>query len=223
MGKITLMVGGAVLAAAVAACAADYVTDRATAVPGAGVAPARDAPLELGWDNGTRRSGVVWYTGAGAWVGNDFDISTLSTYRGVEKIRFYSRSDWPNSQWDGCRIGIYSFTSVPGSLLWGPRFVIGSGSGNTWCDFSVGWTLPAGPNVLLAAVEQYYNYPNCDPFTVDTNTTFLRHSWHYYGGSWSPLSTGVDPYRNLMLRVVVDNETLAVRPASVGRVKALYR
>ncbi|HUU56599.1 MAG TPA: hypothetical protein VMW93_04590 [bacterium] len=214
------------LAAACALCAAawavDVVVERATAAPGAGVAPARDAPLELGWDNGTRRSGVAWFTGAGVWVGNDFDIATISTYRGVEKIRFYSRSDWPNSQWDGCRIGIYSFTSVPGSLLWGPRFVIGSGSGNTWCDFSVGWTLPAGPDAFLAAVEQYYNWPNCDAFTVDTNTNFLRHSWQYYGGNWSLLSPGVELYRNLMLRVVVDNETVAVSPSSLGRVKALY-
>jgi len=66
--------------------------------------------------------------------------------------------------------------------------------------------------------------PHCDPFALDTNTSFRQHSWQYYEGQWSlyegSLSTA--PYRNIMLRVVVDNSTLAVAPTSLGRVKALY-
>jgi len=52
----------------------------------------------------------------------------------------------------------------------------------------------------------------------------MGHSWEYSQGSWSPFeSSSILPYRNLMLRMVVDNEqNPAVAPSSVGRVKALY-
>jgi hypothetical protein len=226
MRKITLGVCGAVLAAAFAATAADVVVEGAPAVPGPAFAPARDASVELGWDNGTLSYSIAWYTGAGSWVGNDFDISTISTYRAVEKIRFYTRDNWPNSQWDGFRVGLYNFSAVPGSMLWptggGGYFFKPTGlNGHIWVEIRVGWTCPT--TSFLAAVEQYYNYPNMDPYALDSNTVNMRHSWQYYGGSWSPLNVGTISYRNLMLRVVVDNETLAVAPSSLGRVKALYR
>jgi hypothetical protein len=35
--------------------------------------------------------------------------------------------------------------------------------------------------------------------------------------------TSADPYKNLMLRVVVNNSTMGVAPASLGKVKALFR
>ncbi len=58
---------------------------------------------------------------------------------------------------------------------------------------------------------------------IDSNPSFLGHSWQYYGGRWTPYDNPYTrPYRNLMVRVVVDNDTLAVTPASLGRVKALY-
>jgi hypothetical protein len=185
-----------------------------------------DDQLELAWDNGTRRWSIAWYTGAGAWVGNDFNLSTISTYRAIEKVRFYSRSNWPNTGWDGFRVGIYNFSSVPGSLLWptagGGYFFKPSGlQGHIWVDIPIGWTCPS--TAFVAAVEQYYNYPNCDPFALDSNPTFRGHSWQYYQGSWSPYeSSSVAPYRNVMLRAVVDNTTLGVAPQSLGRVKALY-
>jgi hypothetical protein len=96
--------------------------------------------------------------------------------------------------------------------------------GHVWVEINVGWTCPA--TAFIAAQEQFYNWPNLDPWAVDSNPTFLRHSWQYYGGVWSPLSSAnieIAPYYNLMLRVVVDNETLTVAPSSLGRVKALYR
>jgi hypothetical protein len=211
-----------VVAVAGLAGAADFAID-GPATPAKYVGAAADAEMELAWDNGTRQWSISWYTGVGSWVGNDFDLSTLTSYRAIEKIRFYSRDTWPNNQWDGCRIGVYAFSSVPGSLLWGPTFCIGSGTGHTWCDFTVGWTLPAGMDSFVAAVEQYYNYPDCDPFGLDINPTFVGRSWEHYRGEWSPLSTSVNPYRNLMLRVVVVNEKLNVIPSSLGRVKATYR
>ncbi len=61
---------------------------------------------------------------------------------------------------------------------------------------------------------------------MDNNPTFLGHSWLYFEGTWSPLTeiSITDPYFNLMLRVVVDNEhNPGVEPSSMGRVKALYR
>ena len=136
-------------------------------------------------------------------------------------MRVYSGPAWPNGRWDGFRLGIYSFTSVPGSLLWGPKSVIGTTTSYGWNDFSVGWTLPASNTAFVGAVEQYYNYPNMDPHIVDNNLTFLRHSWLYYGGSWGP-NTNSTGYYNLMLRVIVNNDTAAVSPTSVGRVKALF-
>jgi hypothetical protein len=77
----------------------------------------------------------------------------------------------------------------------------------------------------LAAQEQFYNYPNCDPFALDNNTTFRGHSWQYYEGSWAPYERSTDPvYRNLMIRVWVEpgQEFHGVAPSSIGRVKALY-
>jgi hypothetical protein len=214
------------LAAAAAVGAADFVVEPAPPATGGDV-PAYDATMELKWDNGTRRWSIAWYTGAGAWVGNDFDISTISTYHAIEKVRFYSRDNWPNTGWDGFRVGIYNFSSVPGSLLWptagGGYFFKPSGlQGHIWVDIAIGWTCPS--TAFVVAVEQYYNYPNCDPYALDTNTTFQRHSWQYYQGSWSPLEVASFPeWRNLMLRAVVNNSTLGVAPASLGRVKALFR
>jgi hypothetical protein len=51
------------------------------------------------------------------------------------------------------------------------------------------------------------------------------HSWLYSDGNWGPYETGgvSAPYRNVMIRMVVDNEqNPAVAPSSIGRVKALY-
>jgi hypothetical protein len=210
------------VALAAGAWAADYEVARPTAPPPTMEDPAFDAPVELKWDNGTQGWLIAFYTGANTWFGNDFDISTLSTYRAVESMKVLSSTRWPNSRWDGFRLGIWSFSGgVPGSLIWGPKFVVGSGSGDTWTTFRVGWTVPSANNKFCAAVEQYYNYPNCDPHAVDSNSTFIRHSWLYYGGRWQPYSNSTGNY-NLMIRVIVDNSTLPVVPASVGRVKALY-
>jgi hypothetical protein len=52
----------------------------------------------------------------------------------------------------------------------------------------------------------------------------LKHSWEYYRGTWAPLSTVGNPYRNLMIRVRVEKPRTfpGVAPSSIGRVKALY-
>jgi hypothetical protein len=194
--KRVLIIAGAMTFAAAAVEAADFVVEPAPPATGGIDAPAYDATMELKWDNGTRRWSIAWYTGRGSWVGNDFDLSTISTYRAVEKVRFYSRSNWPNNGWDGFRVGIYNFSTVPGSLLWptagGGFFFKPSGlQGHVWVEIGIGWTCPT--TGFLAAVEQYNNWPNCDPFALDTNLTFMRHSWTYYGGRWSPMSTSGRP------------------------------
>lgn len=177
--------------------------------------------LELRWDNGEHQWNLSWYTGRAYWACNDFSIATITTYREIDRIRVFSNSDWPNIGWDGFRLGVFAFSgSAPGSLLWGPRFVVGSGTGHVWCDFTIDWVLPAGYSAFVAGVEQFYDYPNNDPWTVDSNRPFMQHSWAYISGRWAPLA-GYEGYRNLMLRVVVE-EPLAVTPTSVGRVKALY-
>jgi len=226
MKKLVLLFGLVVLAAA--AWGADWAVDVA---PNAGGKPeGTDSTLELKWDTGTRGLGMAWYTGAGSWVGNDFDISTVSSYFGISTIRMYTSSTWPNNSWEGMRYAVFAFTGgVPGSMLW-PASGVGrfyrpdNGSGWVWVDVTVGWTLSTGVNVFCAASEQYYNYPTCDPFGLDNNPTFFNHSWQRYGGSWAPMN-GYEsyPYKNLMLRVTVCDDANRVSPSSMGRIKALYQ
>ncbi len=221
-----LLVGGSVWGA-------DVAVDGGGSYAGPGLtepAPLNPATMELVWDNGTRRWSIAWYTGADSWVGNDFDVSTLKTaYAKILKYKYYTRGNWPNEGWDGMRFAFYAFRGgVPGSMLWptggSPYFFKPTGGiqAHIWVEFDIGWTCPSVK--FLAAQEQFYNWPTCDPFAVDDDTTFRGHSWEYYGGQWSPLSTSADPYRNLMVRVWIEpgQEFPGVAPSSIGRVKALY-
>jgi hypothetical protein len=215
------LVAGLVALIAAGAWAADMVVEKAPPATTIGESPNYDATVELKWDSGATSWLIVWYTGAGAWVANDFDISTVKTYPHIQNIKMYCYMAWPNGRWDGFRLGVYSFPGgVPGSLIWGPEFVMPTATG--WNNFSVDWTLPSGLKKFLPAMEQFYNYPNCDPHVVDNVPGNSGHSWLYYGGNWGPLTNGTG-YYNLMLRVIMDNEhNPGVTPTSVGRVKALY-
>lgn len=217
--KLTAVIG---LGVAAAAYGADVILAPAPPAPRAG--GGSDATAELKWDSGRPKWLVAWHTGAGTWVGNDFDISTLKTYGGVKKVRFYSGPAWPNNRWDGFRLALYAFAGgQPGSLLYGPKWVRGYTPGYGWNDFSIGWVLPASTRAFVAACEQFNNYPSCDPFALDDNPTFRGHSWVYYKGEWSKMSTAANPYKNLMLRVVVDDEqNVFVGPTSFGRIKGLF-
>ena len=104
----------------------------------------------------------------------------------------------------------------PGARIWGPRFVKGSGRGYPWCDFGVNWSLPKGIRKFVAAVGQCYNYPNVDPYCLDTGPP-QRRGWTYDLGTWQRLESE----SNLMLRVVMQGD-IGVAPTSLGRVKALY-
>ena len=207
--------------------AADLAAGRGTFGPPNVASPGRDTTRELRWDSGTASWLVAWYSGAGSWVGNDFDISTIKTYPFVRTVRVYSYPAWPNRSWDGCRIGIYSFArGVPGAMIWPTsgqgKFVKGNMPGYGWNDFAVNWALPRGVRTFLPAVEQFYNYPNCDAHAVDNNRSFLRHSWAYHQGVWQPNSNEFG-YYNVMLRVVMDDEhNPGVAPTSIGRIKAFY-
>jgi hypothetical protein len=207
--------------------AADHVVERAPAGPAAAAPRGRDGTLELQWDSGKPSWLITWRSGAGVWVGNDFDVSTVKTYPYIQKVRFYSTPTWPNGSWDGFYLAVYSFAGgVPGSMMWPAggrgKYVRGTTTGYEWQNFNVGWTLPSGVRKFVAAVEQFYDYPNCDPHLVDDNATFRKHSWTYYQGNWHPLSNKTG-YYNLMLRVIVDDDhNPGVAPATVGRVKALY-
>ncbi|HUV87384.1 MAG TPA: hypothetical protein VMX79_09750 [bacterium] len=208
--------------AAVAAWAADVVVAPTVADVPPSAFDAGDGPLELKYDNNTRSFFFCDLTGRGRWVGNDFDLSAISDYRAIMKIKVYSWPDWPNGKWDGFRLGIYGYAGgQPTSLLWGPKYYKPTRTGYGWCTCSVGWTLPPENKIFVAGVEQYYDYPDLDPMTLDSNLTFAGHSWLYESGSWSKLP-GVIGYRNLMLRVVVNNVPVDITPTSVGRVKALY-
>lgn len=217
----------ALILAATVAGGYDHVVERAPAGPSA-IAPREvDGSFELAWDSGNPSWLITWRSGGGTWVGNDFDVSTVKTYPYIRKVRLYSTPSWPNGSWDGFYLAVYSFAgSVPGSMMWPTggrgRFVTGTTSAYGWQDFTVNWALPSGVRRFVAAVEQFFNYPNCDAHMVDDNASFLDHSWAYYQGNWHPL-TNKTGYYNLMLRVVVDDEhNPAVEPAAVGRIKAFY-
>jgi hypothetical protein len=208
---------------ATAAGAADYEVAPAPRGGEAGLPPGtEDGVVELSWDSGTRAYQICFYSGAGTWFTNDFDLAQIRDYRRVTRIKAYVDPRWPNGRWDGFRIGLFAYAgSVPGTLLWGPKYVKPNLTSAGWASFVVAWTLPAAQRRFAAGVEQLYNFPNCDSHNVDNNRTFLQHSWLYYGGSWRPYSNSTG-YYNLMIRVRVSNAYVAVAPTSLGRVKALY-
>jgi hypothetical protein len=216
----TLLLSGTVFAA-------EYVAYPAKAA-GSDSLP-YDTEYELKWDTGVPRWLICWYTGAGAWAVNDFDVSTLkSTHVILTRLGVYSQPAWPNSRWDGFRIALYAFRGVPGPVIWPeggkPKFVNPTGP-KGWQWFNVNWTLPKSNYSFMAGMEQYYDYPNCDPYCVDDNPIPHGHSWVYYGGMWGyPIEPFHWPYVNNMIRVRVETGHTfpRVEPASVGRVKALY-
>ena len=228
-----LVVAWGVVAVAAGAFAADYAVEGTPgpASPYTFTPVTKDgATLELAWDNGTRRWSISYYTGADLWCGNDFSSATLKTeHVKILKFKMYTRDNWPNGVWDGFRIGFYSFAGgVPGSMLWptggsGYFFKPSGLSGHVWVECPINWTCPT--IAFVAAAEEFYNYPNNDPFSLDINPTFLGHSWLYAQGSWSPYSSeNVLPYQNIMIRVQVETGYTfpSVAPSSIGRVKALY-
>jgi hypothetical protein len=213
---------GVALLIAAGALGADVAIDTPANIP----PPARpntDASIELKWDTGTLGWSYAWYTGLGSWVGVDFNIATLTTYRLITHLRLYCRAGWPNSTWEGSREAVYAISGMmPGSMLWGPMWFKPTISTNGFQDFGVGWTLPVGQTRFILAVEQCYNYPNADAYTIDNNHTTLGHSWEYHNGGWYEVSND-NGYNNLMIRAVVDDvNNTALEPASLGRVKATY-
>jgi hypothetical protein len=220
------LVTGIIALLAAGVWAADLDAKEFTAGPNIVTSPGYDDTRELIWDNGGGRWWLAWYTGAGSWVGNDFDISTIKTYGGIKFIRYRTSPTWPNTGWDGFRFGVYSFAGgIPGSMMWptsgGGYFFVPTGP-EGWKECAVTWVLPSGVRKFVAAMEQFYNNPNCDPYIVDSTTVFCGHCWQYYEGAWSE-HQGYQGYKNVGLRVVIDNEqNPAVIPMSAGRVKALY-
>ncbi len=224
MLNVRLILAGALLLSG-AAFGAEYVIG---AEEGTAADPLpRDREYELKWDTGVPRYSICWYTGAGSWVVNDFDVSTLkSSHVLLTRLGVYSQSAWPNRRWDGFRIALYAFHRIPGAMIWPesgrPKFVKPSGP-KGWKWFNVNWVLPGRHHAFMAGMEQYYDYPNSDPFSVDDNPTFRAHSWHRYQGVWCIFPFGW-LYRNIMIRVYVETGHTfpGVQSTSIGRVKALY-
>lgn len=180
----------------------------------AAAAAADDGTAWLSWDNGTASN--YTYNAYNQWLGNDFSVATLSGYRYVTKMRLYYVADWPNAPWEGGRIGLFRFSGgEPGTMFWGPAFVKPTGAG--WNEFTVGRSLGT-MTAFAAAWEQFYGGTNFDCVAYDTGPN-QGHTWVQSGGSWNLVSAN----RNLMLRVEVTDEYTAATPASLGRVKALYR
>ena len=180
-----------------------------------------DSQLQLYWDNGTPGTEFNFYTGVNSWVANDFNISTLASYNYlVSASACQYSSGWPNGNWNGNLLAIFGFSGTPGSILWGPVYVRGSGSGG-WQTYPIGWSLGSVQSFAVA-FSQLYNYPNADSFTLDTGSNG-GHSWYYYAGVWAHISSLGYGNHALMVRCTVDDSHgNAVAPASLGRVKALY-
>jgi hypothetical protein len=214
----------AVVGLAAAAWGADVAVE--AAAPGVGLRfRPTDGERELKWDSGTHGWWLADWTGLNFWMGNDFDVSTIKKYDGIKAIRVMAGPVWPNYAWDGFRLAIFGFNAVPGSLMWpttGGGYFFKPKGETGWKEIPVNWTLPGGVTAFVAAVNQYYDWPNVDPGAIDDNPTFMGHSWMYFRGRWEIIIQGwAYPYRNSMIRVVVAND-LAVTPTSIGRVKALY-
>ena len=200
---------------------ADYAFDSADASWALSELQGNDGELELGIDSGWPSYLWVFNTGACSAAGNYFNISTISAYRYIKEIKVFTSAEWPNTAWEGFDFWIHTWNgSVPGSILWGPRFRVPSG-GTGWKSCPVNWNFAEGFGYeFVAAAEQCYNYPNCDAFAVDDNPNFMSRSWQLDWLTWSLLE-GRYGYRNMMLRVLVAND-VGVAPMSLGRVKALY-
>ncbi|MGD8718622.1 MAG: hypothetical protein PVH29_07345 [Candidatus Zixiibacteriota bacterium] len=219
--KVIIAVTALTFTMVAAVIAADFAAAAPSGEPGA-LPEDEDTVVELKWDNGTRSYSMAYYTGANAWVANDFDLRQLRDYTRITRMLVYTSPDWPNGAWDGFNIGLYSLSGgVPASLIWGPKFVKPGLSSAGWANFSVAWTLPPGTLRFAAAMEQFYNYPNADAHTLDNNPTFQEHSW-MYSGSWTAYSSSTG-YDNVMIRVRVSDAYVGMEPASMGRVKAMYR
>jgi len=195
---------------------------------GAAAAAAYGELYELKYDTGSPAVQFAWYTGAGRWVGNEFDVSTLKTRHNIiREIKFYTSPYWPNNKYDGFRLAIFDFSAgKPGAKLWPEaegRFVKATGTEGFktfWVNYYITRTK------FVAAVEQFYDYPECDPYFCDTNPTYLKYAWQKDGAaSWEYLAGhSAYPYRNLILRVIFRTgySEINVAPTSLGRVKALY-
>jgi hypothetical protein len=140
----------------------------------------------------------------------------------VKYLRIYCHREEPNEQWDGFRIALFAFQNgVPGEMMWPqsgePKWVrpeIGYQAG--WYDFPVDWYLPV--NSFVAAWEQFYDPPDCDAISFDDGGWCCERTWRRGEGVWSKM----DCSANLMVRVYAELMG-GVAPASLGRVKALYR
>ena len=92
-----------------------------------------------------------------------------------------------------------------------------------WVDLDVNYS--HSDDKVYACMEQRFNYPDADPFCVDTNTTDQEHSWQNNGTGWRRMDTGDlgdINNNNLMLRLRV-TPNKGIRTTSLGVVKALYR
>jgi hypothetical protein len=203
----------AVVLVASTASAADYATSYTTAGQ-TGRAPTE---YELKWDNGTLGSYEAWTSNG--WGGNDFNVATLrSTHHYIRQIGVNLSAG--GGTWEGIRLAVWSFP--PGSIMWPesgtPYYVHPTGSAG-WKWFDVNWVMPPSTTAVLAALEQYYNYPACDWHAWDTGPS-QHHSWTYFGSAWSDPGNNA----NLMLRVRYspDYGLAPVTPASWGRVKAFF-
>ncbi len=186
-------------------------------------APNGDSTVEIYWDNGTIYTAFAWYTGTNTWGGNDYDISTLSTYVNIASSRIYYYPGWPNGTWEGNGIAAFAFSGgTPGSIMMPSRYVRGSGTVGGWQSYTVGWALPGATRTFLFAYSQLYNYPGVDPvYPLDGNASGGAHSWYYYSGVWARVSSVGYGNRALMHRCTME-DNVDVAPSSFGRVKAMY-
>lgn len=183
----------------------------------------------LGYDSGIVGYSICWYEGDDHWVANDFTLGDGG--REVFSMLIATRKDWPDYGFDGFYVAIFGdMDGLPGAMVWpetGPKYVSGDEIEGTfdgiWVE--VGVEADIEQNRIYAAMEQYYNYPNSDPYCVDNNPVDREHSWEKAGSIWERMDTGdlgAITNNNLMLRLSVESKKSLIT-SSLGSIKAMYK
>ncbi|MCP4231092.1 MAG: hypothetical protein GY771_13215 [bacterium] len=229
--KGTVIIVALLCALPVAASEADtFILSENRGSSPSGTTGTQQDTIMLSWDNGEMAYSICWYSGNGHWVGNDFGVAG---YSDVNSMLIRTRDDWPNQGFDGFYIAIYddSNDKPSGVIIWPidgnakyiDKYELQANFDEGWVDLDVDYGL--SDDKIYACMEQRNNYPDADPFCVDTNTTDRLHSWQNNGLEWRRLDTGDlgdINNNNLMLRLRV-TPNKGITTTSLGVVKALYR
>ncbi len=209
-----------VMASCLAWSAGEYAAVNPEASPAPHVPIKDKMPFgELSHDNGNITNAWAYYTGAGSYVGDQYD--TPSDWSYLTGIKYYVWTGWPDSTFQGFTVACWKMESgTPGAVIWptdgNPKY--NPNTGGNWITQPVDpliYLQDAAPNGFLVGISQLYNIPVCDAFSVD-DTGPGPYDWTYYSGAWGAAAYGKGSARAL-------GYWTPVEPTSLGSLRALYR